>query len=215
VQQQRSANEALDHLMVGTADLDRGIQWLEQRTGVQAAIGGTHPGRGTRNALLALKGRQYIELIAPDPAQPENLSAHLRSIKEPRVIGWAASTNDIEALGKRLRQMEHEPTAPRPGARARPDGRVLKWTTLGVASKFAAEGVEPIPFFIQWGADSTHPSSDSPQGCELLSLEFEHPNTDDLSDALGRLEIAAVVNKAGSAAIVATINSPKGKLVLR
>jgi hypothetical protein len=214
-QKQVSAVEAMDHLLIGTADLDRGIQWLEGRTGVRAAIGGSHPGRGTRNALLALRGRQYVELIAPDPAQPENLAGDLRSIAEPRVIGWAAATPDVEALAKRIRAMGHEPTAPRAGSRARPDGRVLKWTTLGVGSKFAAGGVDPIPFFIQWAPDSAHPSSDSPAGCELASLEFEHPDADDLSDALARLEISATVRQSPSAAIVVTLKTPKGAVVFR
>lgn len=214
-QKQMPAVDAVDHLMIGAADLDRAIQWVEQRTGVRAAIGGTHPGRGTRNALIALRGRQYVEIIAPDPGQPEGLASHLRSITEPRLIGWAAGTSDIEALAKRIRLMRHEPTAPRPGSRARPDGRVLSWTTLGVSSKFASGGVDPIPFFIQWAADSAHPSSDSPAGCTLSSLEFEHPQSDDLSDALARLEIAATVRQTQSVALVATLNTPKGTVVFR
>ena len=214
-QKQVAAAEAVDHLMIGAADLDRGIQWLEQRTGVRAGIGGSHPGRGTRNALIALRGRQYVELIAPDPAQPADLTSHLRSLDEPRLIGWAAATPDIEALARRIRVMEHEPTAPRPGSRARPDGRILRWTTIGVNSKFAAGGVDPIPFFIQWAAESAHPSSDSPTGCELLSLEFEHPESEELSDALGRLEISATVREAKTVAIVATLRTPKGSVVLR
>jgi hypothetical protein len=214
-QKQVAATDAVDHLMIGAADLDRGIHWLEQRTGVRAAVGGTHPGRGTRNALIALRGRRYVELIAPDPAQPENLTSHLRSINEPRLIGWAAATPDIEALAKRIRAAGHQPTAPRPGSRSRPDGRVLEWTTLGVNSKFAAGGVDPIPFFIQWAANSPHPSSDSPAGCELSSLEFEHPDSKALSEALAGLEISATVRQAQSVAIVATLSTPKGAVVFR
>lgn len=214
-QKQLPAAEAMDHLIIGAADLDTGIQWLEQRTGVRAAIGGTHPGRGTRNALIALRGRQYVELVAPDPAQPGNLAPHLRSLNEPRLIGWAAATPEIDALAKRVRAGGPEPTAPRPGSRARPDGRLLRWTTIGVSSKFAAGGVDPIPFFIQWAADSPHPSSDSPAGCELSSLEFEHPDSENLSDALARLELAATVRKAPSVAIVATLRTPKGAVVFR
>ena len=215
LQKQIGVAEAVDHLIIGASDLDRGIAWLEQRTGVRAAIGGSHPGRGTRNALIALRGRQYVELIAPDPAQAADLATHLRSFDDPRLIGWAAATSDVEALAKRIRIMEHEPTAPRPGSRARPDGRVLKWTTVAVNSKFAAGGVDPIPFFIQWAQESAHPSGDSPAGCALTSLEFEHPNADDLSDALGRLEISATVRQAQAVTIVATLNTPKGVVVIR
>ena len=215
LQKQIGVAEAVDHLIIGASDLDRGIAWLEQRTGVRAAIGGSHPGRGTRNALIALRGRQYVELIAPDPAQAADLAAHLRSFDDPRLIGWAAATSDVEALAKRIRVMEHEPSAPRPGSRARPDGRVLKWTTVAVNSKFAADGVDPIPFFIQWAQESAHPSGDSPAGCALTSLEFEHPNADDLSDALGRLEISATVRQAQAVTIVATLNTPKGVVVIR
>ena len=154
-----SATSAVDHLMLGASDLDTGIAWLEKQTGVRAVIGGTHPGRGTRNALIALKGRRYVEVIAPDPAQPENLSSHLRPFTVPRVIGWAAAASDIEALRARVRTVGIDVMGPRDGSRARPDGRVLKWTTLGFASKFGG-GVDPRPFFIQWAADSPLPSAD-------------------------------------------------------
>src|SRR5438270_9647059 len=87
---------ALDHLLLGVADLDRGIEWVERRTGVRAAIGGTHPGAGTRNALLSLGARHYLEIIAPDPAQHAyKFQIDLRPLTEPHLITWAAATNDI------------------------------------------------------------------------------------------------------------------------
>lgn len=215
-QQNRTpAAAAVDHLMLGASDLDRGIDWVEKLTGVRAVVGGTHPGRGTRNALLALHGRQYLEIIAPDPAQPENPSSGLRSLKEPLLIGWAAATADIDGLARRLRNEGLEPVGPRDGSRARLDGRVLRWTSLGVVSKFAASGVDPIPFFIKWAPDSAHPSTDSPKGCQLSALDFEHPDPEGLKTALANIGIEAAVRQAQRVRLVASMSTPKGRVVLR
>ncbi|MCI0524742.1 MAG: VOC family protein, partial [Acidobacteria bacterium] len=87
------AKTAVDHLILGAADLDQAIAWLEKTTGVKAAIGGVHPGRGTRNALVSLGGRQYLEILAPDPNQQVTaLPYNLKSVSTPRLIAWAAVT---------------------------------------------------------------------------------------------------------------------------
>src|ERR1700757_3112813 len=86
----------LDHILVGSNDLDRGIAFVKEHTGVRAVFGGVHPGRGTRNALLSLGERRYLEIIAPDPAQtkvPDYGATLLEMIKAsttPTLVGWSA-----------------------------------------------------------------------------------------------------------------------------
>ena len=207
------AAAAVDHLIVGVGDLDAGIAWFERLTGVRPVVGGSHPGRGTRNALLALTGRQYLEIVAPDPAQ-ETAPPGLRELAEPRMIGWAAAAADIEAVARRVSAAGLASPGVRAGSRARPDGRTLQWTTLGLAHQLKVGSIDPVPFFIQWGADSLHPSQDSPKGCELVSLDFEHSDADGLTRTLSQLGIEATVRAVKAVRIRATLKTPKGTVVL-
>ncbi len=205
----------LDHLLLGSADLDRGVEWVLRLTGVTAIVGGSHPGRGTRNALLSLGGRQYLEIIAPDPAQPAaGLPTDLRALATPRLIGWAARATDIDALASSIRARGLQVFGPRDGSRARPDGTILEWKTLGANSSLAGGEVDPIPFFIEWSPGTVHPSQDSPQGCTLTSLEFAHPDAGGLKKTLAQLGIDAAVSPSKSARLAAVLDTPKGRAVI-
>jgi len=203
---------AVDHLILGASDLDQAIAWFEKTTGVKPVIGGVHPGRGTRNALVSLDGRQYLEIMAPDPAQQVALLPYdLKSLASPQLIHWAAVTNNIGSIAQKARLSAFNP---RDGSRARPDGRVLKWRTLDVVSRSGDGRAALIPFFIQWAADSLHPSQDSPKGCELQSFEMEHPDPASVIETLKRLGIEAKVKQAKEPKLTATLKTPKGKVEL-
>jgi hypothetical protein len=212
---QRSARDAVDHLLLGAPDLDSGIAWLATRTGVKAAVGGVHPGMGTRNALASLGGRQYLEIIAPDPAQTEfKFQIDLRKLAAPRLVTWAASTSDADGIADAARAAGFGVFGPRDGSRKRPDGSVLHWRTVGVDAGFATADLDPTPFFIQWSADSKHPATDSPSGLRLTAFELRHPEPAKLESALSKLGIDASVQESGSAVLQATLDTPKGRVVL-
>lgn len=213
--QQRRAREAVDHLLLGVPDLDAGVAWLEGKTGVKASIGGSHPGVGTRNALVSLGERQYLEIIAPDPAQTQfNFQIDLRKLAGPRLVTWAAFSSNLDATAAAARSAGYKILGPRDGSRKRPDGTMLRWRSLGIVAGFAQSNVDPVPFFIEWAADSKHPSIDSPTGCRLTTFELRHVEPAKLQDALAKLGVDAVVQKAENVGLTATLDTPKGQVTV-
>jgi catechol 2,3-dioxygenase-like lactoylglutathione lyase family enzyme len=204
----------LDHILLGCSDLDRGIAFVEEHIGVRAAFGGVHPGRGTQNALLSLGTRCYLEIIAPDPKQDHNhveefalkQLAHLKELTSPSLVGWAVHPGDLEKFSARLRDAGIAFSGPWPGSRKRPDGSLLQWKTLNL--KDDHDGL--LPFFIEWSADSLHPSADAPKGCSLLHFEAVTPDPDALSKQIMLLGLDIRIAKADKPQLRATIAGPKG-----
>ena len=206
----------LDHLLLGCSDLDEGIAFVEKHTGVRAAIGGVHPGRGTRNALLALGPLHYLEIIAPDPAQTDvpkvraELPAMLKKLSAPTLVDWAVHTSDIVGVAERWKKAGMAFQGPIAGSRARPDGKMLHWQTLNLANDRGGL----IPFFIQWGADTVHPSVDAPKGCTLESFAVVTPEQPAMTAEFRTLGIDVEVASGKPAHLWAKIVGPNGPLTL-
>jgi len=201
----------LDHILLGCNDLERGIAFVEERTGVRAAFGGVHPGRGTQNALLSLGERRYLEIIAPDPKQSGvQQFAVIAKLTEPRLIGWAAHPGDLDSFAKKLNGAGVVFKGPTPGSRKRPDGRMLNWKTLNLADDHGGL----LPFFIEWSADSVHPSADAPKGCSLLRFEAATPDPDALAKQVALLGLDLPVVKGDKPQLRATFVGLKGQLTV-
>lgn len=201
----------VDHVILGIDDLQKGIDELERRTGVRAAFGGAHPGRGTRNALLSLGDRHYLEILAPNPEEKGNREAReLHGLTALKPIGWAVHTNDIAALQKSLRGPGAQAGEVRPGARNRPDGTRLAWKTLS----YAAPSSPLLPFFIEWDPASVHPSATSPAGCRLAGFFLEDPNPATVRDALRAAGVGVEVREGKEPRIRLSLACPKGTVEL-
>ncbi len=202
---------AIDHLVYATPDLDATIDQIEQLLGVRAAIGGQHPTWGTRNALLSLGPRAYLEIMGPDPSQPDPNEPRpfgIDRMLKPRLVTWVARTDDMQSVIEAAKRQGLDLGELQERSRTKPDGTVLKWTMTDL-SKNREDGV--IPYFINWG-DSPHPAVSSPKGCRLIKLEAFHPDARRANDLLRSLEIDFQIRN-GSVALRATIDSPRGQLV--
>jgi hypothetical protein len=206
--------QQIDHLVYATPDLDLGIATIEMRLGVRATAGGQHPGLGTRNALIALGPTSYLEIIAPDPEQPKPSGPRrfgLDELKAPRLLTWVAKSTSLDALVAKAKAGGIALGSVQPGSRKRPDGVVLSWRytdpNIVVADRL-------VPYFIDWGT-SPHPSSTAARGATLVQLRAEHPDPDRARKQLDALGLDLRVSKGPAAALIATIDGPRGRVELR
>lgn len=134
----------------------------------------------------------------------------LYRIEAPRLIGWAAHVDDIDALSRQLTAAGIAFDPPRDGSRQRPSGQTLRWRALALRND--AEGL--LPFFIEWSKDSVHPAVDAPAGCRIDRFELATPRGDELRAVTARLRLEVTVASAPSADLRATLSGPKGQLSL-
>jgi glyoxalase-like protein len=209
-----TADLAIDHLVYATPDLNRGIDEIESLLGVRPAIGGRHLGRGTHNALVALGESVYLEIIAPDPGQsdpPTPRAFGLDNLEKAQLVTWAAKSNDVESVRVAAETSGIFLGGIQQGSRQRPDGVTLSWRYTNPAT-VVADGL--IPFFIDWGK-SPNPAASAPQGARLVALRAEHPDATSVLRQLQRLGIEMRVSPGRQRALIATIDSPRGRVELR
>jgi Glyoxalase-like domain len=204
----------VDHLVYATPDLQRGIDAIEQQLGIKASAGGQHPGLGTRNALLALGPTSYLEIIGPDPEQPKPAGPRrfgIDDLKAPRIVRWVVKSNELASVKAKADNAGVALGAVASGSRKRPDGVLLSWRYTDPAT-VVADGL--VPFFIDWGT-SPHPALTAAKGATLVQLRAEHPEAPRVQKMLDALGLDLKVTQASAPAIIATVDSPRGRVELR
>lgn len=205
--------QSIDHLVYAVTDLEKGIDEIEALLGVRAAYGGQHLGFGTRMALLSLGQSTYLEILGPDPDQPappRPRPSGIDKLRESRLVTWPVRVTDIEGRVAAARSAGCDPGPVFPVSRTLPDGSVLKWK---LTRPEALPGDGLVPFLIEWETHD-HPSRTAPAGCLLLDLEAEHPHPETVQPMLDALGLDLQVSEGGRPALLATIECPRGTVVL-
>lgn len=201
----------LDHLVYGTPDLAGSLKELESLTGVTPAIGGSHPGFGTKNALLDLGNTSYLEIIGPDPDAPKPGRPRpfgIDDLMQPRLVTWAIRVADPERAIKNARAIGHDTGPLIDASRAAPDGTEVKWKlTYGNALKQGSL----LPFLIDW-LNTPHPTTTTPVGCTLLDFSIASPDAPHINEVLEALGLEPLATVAEEEQLIAQIDTPKGKI---
>ena len=212
----------LDHIVVAARSLDEGRSWVHETLDVDPVGGGKHDGLATHNTLLNLGDGCYLEIIAIDPdagasAFPRWFGLDTTEVREhiahgPRLIAWVARCTGPHDTIERLAK-----TPGYPASVVRPAWRAdFRWRFA-----FSADGARlaggTLPHLIQWDSP-LHPCQQLPEsGLSLTALTLGAPQPDVTSAMLDAFAFAGGrvhVGQSSPAHLVATLNSPRGVIVL-
>jgi len=142
----------IDHVMICAPDLPQGIEQY-RKLGFNIHPGGTHPGRGTHNAIAFLQD-DYVELLAIRDQAEQLAAAGRPANQDAGLVDFIAAgggiryivlqCDDLTAEVAAMRSRGVDVSDPIDGSRLTPAGQQLRW-------KAAVPGPgNPLPvFFIQ------------------------------------------------------------------
>ena len=202
----------LDHLVYAVPDLAHGVADFEATTGLRPVKGGSHSGLGTANYLVGL-GAAYLEIIGPDPAQPDHAGPRPFGVEhgaESRLVTWAVRTTDIDATVADARRAGYEPGPVIAMSRRTPSGDLLEWR---LTSPDAPRLDGLIPFLIDWGT-TKHPSSGELPQATVVDFRATHPDANGVQRVLSVLGAELAVDAAHETTLHAVLQTPRGERTL-
>lgn len=196
----------LDHIVISAERLEAGASAIGAALGCNIGPGGAHEVMGTHNRLLSLGERDYLEVIAIDPAAPSPNRARWYGLDEfrgaPRLTNWALRVDDLDAALSEAPDAAGAPLSVTRGENrwrlSVPPGGQLPWDGL-------------FPTFIEWETPCPAPALDD-QDIRLISLTLSHPDIGALGWALAPfLEDDRVILTEGPVGMRAEFHTPSGR----
>lgn len=96
----KSDGTQIDHLGLACFDLDEGIRWFREKTGVEPVVNPVLPSLPFRNACVRIGELSFLELLGPNPSYKglHPLKSLLKRFSEPTLWFWYVSTHDFDEL---------------------------------------------------------------------------------------------------------------------
>jgi hypothetical protein len=206
----RDDDPVLDHLVYAGPDLAEAVARVTELTGVTPAPGGSHVGAGTANHLADLGAGAYLEVIGPDPAQPDPAGKRPFGIDEltgPALVAWAVRTTDLDATIASARAHGFDPGDAVEMSRETAEGELLRWRLTPPSRPGRL-----TPFLIDWGC-TPHPTTRGLPSLPLLMVTGTHPDPDSVLAVTDALGLELLVRRADRAGLVAAVRTPAGRQV--
>ena len=204
----------IDHIVYGVPRrLAQAVAWFAGLTGAQPARGGSHEGMGTTNFLIGLGAGAYLEIIGPDPDQPQPVGGRwfgIDRLTAPRIVTWAIRTADIDGSVAAARALGYDPGKPTTMTRRSDAGDVLQWRLTPPQIELN-DGL--VPFLIDWGS-TPHPTSRDLPRTRLTSWTAIHPTPGILQRPLAALGCQLDIAAGDRPELIAVIEGHRGLVTL-
>lgn len=199
----------LDHILLGTPDVEATARTIEEALGVTCSPLNVHRGLGTHNVVLGLKG-VYLEIIGPKHDDPEFHGGArwfgLDDVTEAKIVALSAGIADIDVQIARARERGWDPGDAAPLERATADGGVIKWRLSSPRIDFHG-GV--VPFMCEWKETPSPADTLDPQA-EVQSVALTHPDVEEIRRIHDALEISVWgVTEGPAAARITLVNGDR------
>jgi len=198
----------IDHIVYCVPNLEKAIIELENKLGVKTAIGGRHLTQGTKNALINLGDKCYLEILAIDEDNKDITTDRWMGIdllQGSKITRWALKAMDIKEDATHLNQYNTNMGQVTGGSRKMTNGKTLTWQ---IAMPLSSPEVEIVPFITDWSDSDAHPTDSLDHDCRLLELRLSHPNPMDIQNLFNQMNIGLTITKSQTATIELIVQTP-------
>lgn len=159
----------IDHVSyaAGPEGLQATAERLAELLDVTPCDGGVHPRFGTRNVILPLAERRYLEVVEvldhpSSDKMPFGQAVRARSARGGGWMAWVVAVDDLALVEERLGRTAVQ------GNRHTPQGVDLRWQQIGVKNVIDHGN---RPFFVRWDSPpADHPSQLGESSARLKGL---------------------------------------------
>mmetsp|Transcript_5797 Transcript_5797/g.7580 ORF Transcript_5797/g.7580 Transcript_5797/m.7580 type:complete len:237 (-) Transcript_5797:217-927(-) len=201
----REHGQQLDHVGLAVRNLDQGIEYVKELTGVTPDVHPPEKGQPYQSASVRIAEDSFLEILAPNKRHWgfHPLKSILRSFSKPTLFFWYVATDSFDDVEKRIKD----------AGRTIERKVVTEKVDREKHSEYIRSMIGPgfysiMPNLIEWKHKSNGPMNETI--CPLVHFELSSPDAENINNFFTAVGINQEV-LLGQDRMSLTLDSPKGK----
>lgn len=195
---------------MGVPEIQKGLDYVESLTGIRPFAGEVFAGTGRHfvSARLSLGGRQFLEVVGPNPTfegELEGIGARAAALPGPRLLFWVMGVRDFGAY---LRD------AVRAGYPFSDTNHVLNGGYEYRVGAIGAEAAPHVPSVIEWKAHDDGKELAATSGCRIVDFTVHHPEPEKVQKVYDALGITMLVRRGEEPHLRLLLETPRDDVIL-